>query len=236
MKIAIVEDEQTFAHQLEDYLKQFAVENQIEIDLTFYDDGSKIIGDYRPQWDLILLDIEMPTMDGMTTAFAIREQDPAVLLMFVTNLAQYAIKGYEVDAVDYVLKPINYQAFSMKMQKILRIYRNTQEQFVLLKKDGVTMRIPLSRIYYIEVSGHRLIYHTTEGNVEKSGETTLTALEKELREYGFWRCNSCYLVNMRLIKKLSTNQTVCIGGDELAISRGRKAEFLKHFMEYARGR
>ncbi len=234
MRIAIVEDEKEFAKQLIDDLQQYGQETGLTMDVRWFTDGAQIIGNYRPEWDLILLDIDMPTMDGITTARAIRKQDTGVLLMFVTNLAQYAIKGYEVEAVDYVLKPINYQALKMKMNKVMRIYRNTQDAYVMLKKDGETMRIPLSHIYYIEVSGHRMIYHTSEGDIEKSGDKTLTVLEEELQESGFARCNSCYLVNLRFVEGMN-EQEVTVGADHLAISRGKKKSFSQELLQYAKG-
>ena len=234
MRIAIVEDEKEFAKQLMNDLDRYGKESGIAMDVRWFTDGAQIVGDYRPEWDLILLDIDMPTMDGITTAKEIRRQDAGVLLMFVTNLAQYAIKGYEVEAVDYVLKPINYQAFKMKMNKVIRIYRNTQEEFVMLKKEGEIKRIPLSHIYYIEVTGHRMIYHTSEGIIEKSGEQTLTVLERELHDRGFARCNACYLVNLRFVDTI-TEQEIRVAGECLTVSRGKKKAFCEELMEYARG-
>lgn len=234
MRIAIVEDEKEFAKQLMNDLDRYGKESGVAMDVRWFTDGAQIVGDYRPEWDLILLDIDMPTMDGITTAKEIRRQDAGVLLMFVTNLAQYAIKGYEVEAVDYVLKPINYQAFKMKMNKVMRIYRNTQEEFVMLKKEGEIKRIPLSHIYYIEVTGHRMIYHTSEGIIEKSGEQTLTVLERELHDRGFARCNACYLVNLRFVDTI-TEQEIRVAGECLTVSRGKKKTFREELMEYARG-
>ncbi len=224
MRVAIVEDEKIFARELLDNLDRFAKEQNIAMEVRWFADGSQLIGEYKPEWDLILLDIDMPGMDGITTAYAIREQDRAVLLMFVTNLAQYAIKGYEVEAIDYVLKPIGYEAFCLKMQKVLRIYHNSQEQYVFLKKDGENIRIPISHITYIETEGHRMIFHTTEGDIDRSGEKTLTALEEEYGQYGFARCNSCYLVNLRYVEKYNDKE-VLVGKNKLAISRGKKKAF-----------
>ncbi len=234
MRVAIVEDEKGFAKDLLNNLDRFAKERGIAMEVRWFPDGSQLIGAYKPEWDLILLDIDMPGMDGITTAHAIREQDSVVLLMFVTNLAQFAIKGYEVEAIDYVLKPIGYEAFCLKMEKVLRIYHNSQEQYVFLKKDGENIRIPVSHITYIETKGHRMIFHTSEGDIDRVGEKTLTALEEEYAQYGFARCNSCYLVNLRHVEKYNEKE-VMVGKTILAISRGKKKAFQQALFSYIKG-
>ncbi len=111
LNIAIVEDNTKDIEVLQAHLEQFSKENQVQVETHIYRDGLDIFDDYRPIYDLILLDIEMKHLDGISTAEKIRKTDRKVLIMFITNLAQYAIRGYEVDALDYVLKPINYYAF-----------------------------------------------------------------------------------------------------------------------------
>ena len=116
LHIAIVEDEDACARQLEEYLQRFQEENGIQISVERFADGMELTERYHPGWDLILLDVEMPRLDGISAAAEIRAQDSAVQMIFITNMAQYAIKGYEVDALDYVLKPVSYYAFSLKLQ------------------------------------------------------------------------------------------------------------------------
>lgn len=117
MKIAIAEDDPRFAKQLEAYIEQFATENQFQVEILRFPDGASLVEAYDCTFDLLLLDVDMPGLDGISAARQIRERDTDVLLMFITNLAQYAIKGYEVDALDYVLKPVNYAALSMKLKR-----------------------------------------------------------------------------------------------------------------------
>ena len=112
MRIAIVEDEQACADTLQKYLQQYGQEFSQELDVTQYENGAVFLWEFRSQFDIILLDISMPVMDEMETARQIRKIDSDVVLLFVTSLSQYAIRGYEVNAMDYILKPVSYFAFS----------------------------------------------------------------------------------------------------------------------------
>ena len=106
--IAIVEDEQEYAEQLQTFLEQYGDEHNLRFKVTVFGDGAEILEEYQPIYDLILLDIEMPQVNGMDAAERIRNQDQDVVMMFITNIASYAIRGYEVGALDYVMKPITY--------------------------------------------------------------------------------------------------------------------------------
>ena len=107
-KIAVVEDNTAVREELCGFIAKYAQESGRKLDVTPFADGSQIVEPYRPGFDIIFLDIEMPRLGGMPTAERIRQLDPEVVLIFVTNMAQYAIRGYEVDALDFVLKPVSY--------------------------------------------------------------------------------------------------------------------------------
>ena len=117
IRVAIVEDEAEIREQLMGYVQRYTRQYGTAFEVKTFADGLEILEDYRPAYDLILLDIEMKHLDGMETARRIRELDPEVMLVFITNMAQYAIKGYAVGALDYVLKPVPYFAFSQQLQK-----------------------------------------------------------------------------------------------------------------------
>ena len=145
ISIAIVEDEEMYAKQLQQFLHQYEEENKEMFDITVYSDGDQIVNKYKSQYDIILMDVEMKFMDGMSAAEEIRKIDTEVVIIFITNMAQYAIRGYAVDALDYVLKPVSYFAFSQRLNRaisrmkkrilglmdVLReIYENTMNGFI----------------------------------------------------------------------------------------------------------
>lgn len=121
LRVAVAEDNPKDRERLLSFLKQYGEEKHVQIEVTEYTDGSELLEQYRPCYDVIFLDVEMPQMDGMKAAEKIRETDEEVILIFITNMAKYAIRGYEVQALDYVLKPVKYQAFSVKMDKVNRL-------------------------------------------------------------------------------------------------------------------
>ena len=94
-------------------------ENGVSIELNIFTDGKQIVFDYEPVYDIILMDIEMPGLDGMSAAEKIRETDRDVIIIFITNMAQYAIKGYQVRARSYILKPVNYYSFEMELKEAI---------------------------------------------------------------------------------------------------------------------
>lgn len=230
-RFAIVEDDDACAEQLQKYLAQYAEENALEIRTDRFYDGLNFAEDYKARWDLIFMDIEMPLLDGMSAARRIREKDDSVLLIFITNMAQYAIQGYEVRALDYILKPVNYYAFAMKLRKVIRILdQRITKAAIVMDAEGNSRRIALSEVRYIEVLDHQLIYHRSDDTFHTFG-----SLKKTEQEYGkdFARCNNCYLVNLRYVDGFSGNDVI-VAGKPLPVSRARKKDFQQRVADYYR--
>ena len=169
IKIAIVEDEAMYAKQLEEFLQQYEKENGEAFDITIYSDGDQIVNKYQSQYDIILMDVEMKFMDGMSAAEEIRKVDTEVVIIFITNMAQYAIRGYAVDALDYVLKPVSYFAFSQRLSRAIGRMKKRETKMIMVSMKGGTVRINIANIYYIESQGHTLILHTILGDYETTG-------------------------------------------------------------------
>ena len=131
IRVAIVEDDDSFAANVKEYLQQYAQETGEKIDSVRYTDGDALVTDYKGNYDIILMDIEMGLMNGMEDAELVRSVDDEVTIIFVTNMAQYAIKGYAVRALDYLLKPISYPAFSECLKKAVSRIRKKQEGEIL---------------------------------------------------------------------------------------------------------
>ena len=197
-RIAIVEDQEETRECLNRFVRQYAGEQGLQVEISLIADGSEIAEHYTPGFDIIFMDVEMPRLDGFGAAEAIRAVDAEVVLVFVTNMAQYAIRGYEVDALDYVLKPVNYYQFCTKLSRaIQRVQRRRGGQVVLQLAGGGIQLLDTADIYYLETHSRMLYYHTAKG--EFAVRASLQSAEKQLAEYHFVRCNQCYLVNLAYV-------------------------------------
>lgn len=229
VRIAIVEDEQDYTDQLLDYLHRFERESGNAFDITTYADGDGIVSKYKAQFDMILMDVKMKFMDGMSAAEEIRRVDSEVVIIFITNMAQYAIRGYEVDAMDYVLKPVSYFAFSQKLNRALsRMRRRETKTIALSTREGV-VRLDLANVYYIESQGHTLIVHTAGGCHECSG--LMKEFESSLNDQNFFRGNKGYLINLAHVDSVKDNCAV-VHGEALLLSRARKKDFMEALTAY----
>lgn len=227
--IVIVEDEYASVRRLEDYLERYEKEYDVSFKTTVFRDGMDILDAYSPDFDIILMDIMLPHLDGMKTARRIREKDSEVVIIFITNMANYAIHGYEVNALDFVVKPVKYFQFAVKMKKALETVWDKKEKFLFLPVNGEKCKISVRDIYYLETYKHNLHVHTKDGVIEFYG--TLQAMEKELESCYFVRCHSGYLVNLYHVTSYRDDY-VTAGGEQIPVSRPKKKAFQKAVMEY----
>lgn len=232
VNVIIVEDNPADVSVLSNMLARYSAENGVQFRTAVYGDAYAFLESYRADADVIFMDIELPGMNGMEAAKRLRETDTSVSLMFVTNMAQFAVNGYEVDALDFIVKPIIWEQFRLKLGRALSRTGLAGDVVLPVKTSDGFVSVPASRLKYVEVMGHRLVYHTTDGNVESSG--SLYKIEQMLSKARFVRCNSCYLVNPRYVQSINKLTTV-VGGDELKISYARRKEYRMAVAEYLGG-
>ena len=117
--------------------------------------------DYRPRYDLVFLDIQMPDLDGMTVSRKIRQVDDQIPIVFITNMSSMAVQGYSVDALDFIIKPIRYGAFEAMMRRAVKRIGTAKRHLMLKTPDGL-VRLQLEDIVYLEVRDHQVSYSTFE--------------------------------------------------------------------------
>ena len=229
VRIAVVEDEAPSRQLLADYLARYSEENGVSFDVTYFKDGGAIIGDYKPVYDIIFMDIQMTHVDGMSVARAIREVDQEVVLVFIT----FAIHGYQVGALSYLMKPLPWFAFSQELSRCLEAVAKRRGASVLLQSGTSTHRIDVADIVYVESIKHRLDVHTVSDTY--SITSSLKAMEAQLAGHDFFRSNSCYLVNLAHVRGVADQECLMTGGDNLRISRPRKKAFMTALASFAGG-
>lgn len=223
IRVAVVEDENESLEHILDCLRQFEEEEGVEFLTSVFRDGIDFISGYRPVYDIVFMDIEMPMLNGMSTAKKLRGIDPSVSLVFVTRLRQYALLGYEVDAVGYLLKPLEYFAFHRQVKKIMDRNRFLEtEDFMIKTVDGMA-KIDIDKIMYVEINGHYLLYHMTDGEYKAYGQ--ISALAQSLPQDRFFRCHKSFLVHLKYVKKIEKS-SVLIGNEEIPIGRPHKKELM----------
>lgn len=234
LKIIVLEDEQPQLDQLTSYLERYQAEHpEFTFSLETYNRGITLLDSYQRDADLIFLDIRVPDMLGMEVAQHIRKVDSSVMIVFVTNLTQYALDGYSVQAFDYILKPIHYTSFSAKLERMLRMLSHRDPQLMLdLRTKESAWKIPADSVTYIEISAHDLLFHTSGDTIKIWG--TLSKYESLLREAHFARPSTSFLVNLKYVRQIKKDE-VLLGNRSIPLSRSKRTEFLAALAQYKGG-
>lgn len=231
INIAVVEDSAEDLNNCLSLLDQYSKEKNVVFDIQTFESGGAFLLRYKNQFDFIILDINLASMNGIDLARTIRTKDEEVAIMFATNLAKYATKGYEVDAIDFVLKPLSYASFYLRLERVMRKISKKPAFFITTNDGGVYRKININEIMYIEVKSHEIDIHlNNEENVVTYG--TLKKYEEQLRDKWFLRCNSCYLVNARYIKKVEKMDILLFNNETITISHPKKKSFMDAFKKY----
>lgn len=230
--VAIVEDVVFDQKQMTEFLHRYEREYNVTFQIDVFSDGADLMKEYPKGLDILLMDIMMEKMDGLEAARLIRRQDERVILIFVTNMIQYAIHGYSVDAMDFIVKPLSYIGLKARLNRALqRLNRNSGRHIEIRNPDGVHS-IPASDICYLETYNHKTIIHTKTQTIPANA--SLRSLEQELSGLPFFRCHTSFLVNLGYIDKIQGND-VWVNGTLLFISRYRRREFLEAWTAYLGG-
>lgn len=225
INVCIVEDEKEQAKLLHNYINHYAKSKNLQLNVNYLSDGIDLVDDYRGQFDIILLDIQMKHLDGMAAAQKIREIDSDVIIIFITSTVQYAVQGYTVDALGYVLKPVPFTQFSQLFDKaIARVHTKQNHVYIKVTANDKQIKLDCDLVYYIESQRNNVIIHCKDVDYVTVGP--LKRYEEMLTGHGFSKCHNAYLINLSYVEAVQKEEVLLTNEITLPISRARKKEFM----------
>lgn len=227
--VAVVEDDPRDLQTLLDYIRRASAEAGVEVDVLPFHSGEDFLDRYPAGCDVAFLDIDMPGLNGVATARAVRATDQRVAIVFVTNMYQFALEGYEVRALDFLVKPVRFQSFTAAFRRALDAVRTQRPTYVELDFDKDRRLVEVGSILYAETKGKKLVVHTRHGDEPCNGP--LKELERRLGDAGFAYPHQSYLVNLRHVEHVGATEVV-VAGVELPLSRYKRRDFVQALTAY----
>lgn len=228
--IAMAEDNATHEATAAAYLERYFDDRGEQFELVRCHTGTEVVGCATRQVDAFLLDIEMPQMDGLNAAKAIREKCPGVPICFLTSYGRLAPAGYEVDAVGFLVKPLQYRIFSSTMDRVLARARSRRPALVEVKRGKESLWINAREIAYVESVGKKTVIHMADGS-EMPCTESLRSLETRLSKEETFRVHNAFLVNLGFVWSVSPTDVV-VTGRTIPLSKHRKQAFMQSLTTY----
>lgn len=235
LQIAICDDEQFYREKIQTLLEKYLRKNNLGYTLHTFLSGEEFLSqnENRVKYDIVFMDISMEALNGIETARQIRSFHSDTNIIFVTAFIDYALEGYKVDAVRYLMKDTLDGALAECMDAVLRKMRMAQVEFAFT--DSVR-KLYTDNILYVESRKHKSIFfymeHTESEIITYQIYEKLDAMEEKLSEYGFLRIHKSYLVNMKHIRKINNYMAHLDTGEELPVPRRRFQSVKEAFVAY----
>ena len=223
--VAITDDDAKDAALLKKGVEAYFQAKKRTARVQVFSDGLDFIKSSET-YDIVFLDIQMEKLDGLETARLFRKIGKESILIFVTNMAQFAIKGYEVDALDFIIKPASMESIVYVLDKAMKRLAGTAGTVIALKTAEGTTTLSENDITYVEVFDHNLVYHTTQGDYTVRGR--LSDVTEKLNPERFVECNRSFIVNLRYVSHVAA-EYLLIGDTRISISRSHRKELMKRF-------
>ena len=231
MNIAVIDDVPQDLHIIENALCSYYQERQMDTHIFPFSGSDAFWKDYSVgKYDLIFLDIQMCAMDGLRAAEQIRKLDSKVAIIFLTTLTQYGLEGYQYQATNYIIKPLQYIRLKAEMDKFLARRQTEPDPFLLIVNDTGKYKVFLRDLRYIETFNRNLLCHTEQENI--LSYKSMKEMESTLQGQGFARCHTSYLVNLFFVKGVKKLEITLVTGETIPISQPKRKEFMERLTEY----
>lgn len=232
--IALVDDEKIQQDLIKKLLKEYEAMHSIQLNIFTFESAEAFLFHFEEDKsvELLILDIEMGKMNGMELAHYLRKQRHDLKILFVTGYSKYSLDGYKVDAVDYLLKPIDREKLFQVLDRI-RALRPRKNEYLILETTDGSARINQRDLISLEALGHETIIQTVEEPIEiKQGLGTIQA---ELPENIFVKPHRSYLINIEHVNKISKTEVYLTNGVTVPVSRRLYKKVNESFIRYFRG-
>lgn len=233
-RILIVEDNPEEQATLRAHLERYATEHGEDFQIAWLKSAVEFVEGSETA-DLIFMDIDLPGINGMEAATLLRSFDQQTPLIFVTNLSQYAVRGYEVDALDFIVKPVTYYNFALRMDKAMRVMRRTAGRNVVIQTKAGMRVVPLAELISVEVLNHNLAYRAVGYDDALEVRGSLASIERELEGGPFVRISNSCIVNMGHVRDIQGNELRMSDGRVLYFSRARRRPAMERIADYLGG-
>ena len=230
--LAVCDDDPAARLLLSNYIDRFFQERGEPFRLALFESSEDFLAHYPSDLDILLLDIRMFELSGLELAKRIRQFDEQLCIIFISNMPQYALEGYEVQAFNFLVKPFGYEIFRRGMTPAIKQAAARRSDALTLRCDTGMIRLPVRSILYAETLNHKLLLHCADGQSVVC-YSSMNQLERQLSGKNFFRCHVSFLINLAAIERLDAAEVFLCGGTRVPISRHRKKELMHAIAQYA---
>ena len=232
LSVAVCDDEVIECCNMARKIKDILEEMKIPCIIRQFQSGRELL-QAMESFDIVFLDIMMQDQDGMKTAKMLRERENEKILIFVSSSREYVFEAYDVEAFQYLLKPVNDRKLKRVLQKAVLKTEKRSQEYIIVSRERQKKKLFLDDIYYFEIRGRVVDAHGAEGiftYYEQIGE-----LESKLRDKGFFRCHKSYLLNLKYVDGYNRQEAILENGEAIVIAKRRYEEFCQEVLKAMRG-
>lgn len=229
LSIAVCDDEVLACFRIAGKIKEILEEMKRSCILRQFQSGRELL-QASESFDIIFLDIMMSDPDGMKTAQILHRKSPDKILIFLSSSREYVFDAYDVEAFQYLLKPVDDKKLKNVLQRAILKTESCSREFILVNRERQKRKLFLDDIYYFEINGRMVDVHGTEGifsYYEQIGE-----LEAQLRDKGFFRCHKSYLINLKYVDGYNRQEIFLENGENIIVAKRRYEKFCQEILKF----
>lgn len=227
--IAICEDNAVYGFSIKEMINRLLDEKAIEHTIDLFLSGTELLKS-DSCFDIVFLDIKMSPISGLETASLLRKKHPDFILIFITSYEEYIYEAFDVEAFNYILKPVDESRISAVLQHAVAKLDSNTESYIIISKNRQVIKVDLMQVIYFEVLGRIINIHFVDHVIEFYER--ISSLEHKIPQSSFFRCHNSYIINMKYITRFTKNEVIMDNLDVVPISKRRYDEFSKAVLNY----